>query len=309
MKVLAAAAVSAALAAAVPSSASMAEHQAVLVAGSNTYGNYRHQADVCHAYQLLVKNGMPKENIITLFYDDIAHNEENPFPGKILYVGWRERERERSEIREGRGRRETHSLSTQRSLRDSNKPTGPGEPGKDVYAGCVPDYSGNNVKPETFLAVLTGNATSLPCKDGEGDATSSAACTGRVLQAKSDSDVFVNFADHGAPGLIAFPQTGWRSSVLKSKDLFAAMQTMNEKKMYRNLVFYLEACESGSMFEDYDDELKKMNVFATTAANGEESSWGTYCSPVDRVDDKSLGTCLGVSGAPLSICTILYLSA
>ncbi|VVA38348.1 PREDICTED: vacuolar-processing enzyme, partial [Prunus dulcis] len=28
---------------------------AVLVAGSSGYGNYRHQADVCHAYQLLKK--------------------------------------------------------------------------------------------------------------------------------------------------------------------------------------------------------------------------------------------------------------
>ena len=25
-------------------------HWVVLVAGSNGYGNYRHQADVCHAY-------------------------------------------------------------------------------------------------------------------------------------------------------------------------------------------------------------------------------------------------------------------
>lgn len=29
-----------------------AEHFAVLVAGSNGYWNYRHQADICHAYQV-----------------------------------------------------------------------------------------------------------------------------------------------------------------------------------------------------------------------------------------------------------------
>ena len=28
-----------------------ADHYAVLVAGSHTYGNYRHHADVAHAYQ------------------------------------------------------------------------------------------------------------------------------------------------------------------------------------------------------------------------------------------------------------------
>jgi glycosylphosphatidylinositol transamidase (GPIT) subunit GPI8 len=29
------------------------DHWAVIVAGSNTYANYRHQADACHAYQVI----------------------------------------------------------------------------------------------------------------------------------------------------------------------------------------------------------------------------------------------------------------
>jgi legumain len=57
------------------------DHWAVLVAGSSGYGNYRHQADICHAYQILIKNGMKAENIITFAFDDIANNSENPFPG------------------------------------------------------------------------------------------------------------------------------------------------------------------------------------------------------------------------------------
>lgn len=39
--------------------------------------------------------------------------------------------------------------------------------------------------------------------------------------------------------------------------------------------------------------LKKLNAFATTAANSYESSWGTYCPPYDVVNGTSLGTCLG----------------
>lgn len=39
--------------------------------------------------------------------------------------------------------------------------------------------------------------------------------------------------------------------------------------------------------------LRKINAFATTAANGVESSWGTYCPPSDQVNGKELGTCLG----------------
>ena len=35
------------------------DNWAVLVAGSSRFWNYRHQADVCHAYQVLRKNGFP----------------------------------------------------------------------------------------------------------------------------------------------------------------------------------------------------------------------------------------------------------
>jgi legumain len=50
------------------------DHWAVLVAGSNGFWNYRHQADICHAYQVLVKNGFPADNIILMAYDDIAND-------------------------------------------------------------------------------------------------------------------------------------------------------------------------------------------------------------------------------------------
>jgi len=61
--------------------------------------------------------------------------------------------------------------------------------------------------------------------------------------------------------------------------------------MYSKLVFYLEACESGSMFAGQLDP--SLGIYATTAANAVESSWGTYCPPDDKVDGKSLNSCLG----------------
>ena len=57
----------------------------VLVAGSNGYFNYRHQADVCHAYQIVSKHGIPDENIIVMMYDDIANNKENPMKGQVIF--------------------------------------------------------------------------------------------------------------------------------------------------------------------------------------------------------------------------------
>ena len=34
------------------------------------------------------------------------------------------------------------------------------------------------------------------------------------------------------------------------------------------------------------------NVYATTAANSKESSWAAYCSPQDKVQGKTIGSCL-----------------
>lgn len=48
---------------------------AVLVAGSNTWGNYRHQADVLHSLHILRQNGFSQEQVILLHYDDIAYAE------------------------------------------------------------------------------------------------------------------------------------------------------------------------------------------------------------------------------------------
>jgi legumain len=56
------------------------------------------------------------------------------------------------------------------------------------------------------------------------------------------------------------------------------------------MVIYIEACESGSMFEKLDDNI---NVYAVTASNADESSWGTYCPPDDMVKGVEINSCLG----------------
>jgi legumain len=234
--------ISAALAlapAVVETPASQTDHWAVLIAGSAGYGNYRHQADVCHAYQIVAKAGIPKEQIIVLAEDDIANSPENPFPGQLF-----------------------------------NKPTDSSTPGVDVYAGCNIDYSGMDVTPENFVNVLTGQSQAM---QGVG--------SGKVLKSNSNSRVFVNFVDHGGVNIIGFPRTTMHAS-----DLVAALQKMHDTQMYKELVFYLEACESGSMFATLPTDIQ---IYATTAANAKESSWGTYCPPDDMVNGKSLNSCLG----------------
>jgi len=211
---------------------------AVLVAGSDTWSNYRHQADIFHHYHILVDRGVKPENIIVFAVDDIANNRRNPFPGKVF-----------------------------------NAPNG-----KDVYEGVVIDYFGNDVTPENFLAVLTGDADAVSAKDKR--------TTGKVLTSTQEDNVFIFFSDHGSDNLIAFP-----SKYLYSDELISALLTMHEKGMYKELVFYLEACYSGSMFENLLPT--NISIYATTAANSRESSYAEYCSSDAKVNGTLIGSCLG----------------
>lgn len=208
-------------------SAAPRHHFAVLVAGSKDFWNYRHQADVCHAYHIAVRSGIPEENIIVMAYDDIADNPNNPFPGQIF-----------------------------------NKKDGP-----NVYEGCQIDYRGKEVNPQNFLNVLQGNAT------------------GRNIETDENSKIFLYFSDHGSPGLIAFPE-----EELHADELDTTIRDLHAKNAYGKILIYIEACESGSMFDKIltDD----LNVFATTAANPTQPSFGAYCRPFDTVNGTSIGSCL-----------------
>ena len=151
----------------------------------------------------------------------------------------------------------------------------PTSPGIDVYKGVVIDYRKENVDPKLFLEVLKGNKEAVK---GKG--------TGRVLESTKDDNVFIFFSDHGAPGLIAFP-----SDDLYANDLISTLQYMFDNQKYNKLVFYLEACESGSMFKNILPT--NINVYATTASNELESSWATYCGSNAVVNRIRLSTCLG----------------
>ncbi|KAI0239224.1 Legumain [Lamellibrachia satsuma] len=140
------------------------KHWALIVAGSHQYKNYRHHANVCHAYHIMKKNGIPEERIVLMMYDDVAYDPKNPYPGKLF-----------------------------------NHPTGP-----DVYAGVKIDYR----------------------------------------------------------------------EKLYADDLNAALVLMHSEKKYKEMVFYLEACHSGSMFQGYLP--LDIKVYAVTAAKPEESAYLCY---------------------------------
>ncbi|KAH0787336.1 Clan CD, family C13, asparaginyl endopeptidase-like cysteine peptidase [Histomonas meleagridis] len=58
---------------------------AVLFAGSKSWANYRHQADICTFYKSLLNRGFSKSEITLMMYDDLATSTYNPFSGQIFH--------------------------------------------------------------------------------------------------------------------------------------------------------------------------------------------------------------------------------
>lgn len=58
---------------------------ALLVAGSDGWSNYRHQADVLAQYQRLQAGGVPADHIIVVSANDLTRNRQNPNPGSVPY--------------------------------------------------------------------------------------------------------------------------------------------------------------------------------------------------------------------------------
>ena len=105
------------------------DHWGIIVAGSTGFGNYRHQADACHAYQILKKAGIPEDQIIHFNYDDVADSryQHSDHKGKLF-----------------------------------NKPTKAGVECEDVYAGCNIDFRGRTATAANLLSVMKGD----PVADG-----------------------------------------------------------------------------------------------------------------------------------------------
>jgi len=139
--------------------------------------------------------------------------------------------------------------------------------GQDVYAGCELDYTGDAVTPENFAGVLLGNAT------------------GRVLESTSDDNVFVFYVDHGAPGFIEFPN----DEVMHAQQFQQVLTEMKKKKLFKNLLIYIEACESGSLMEGFS----LSNVYAVTAVGPTVPSLGTYCGYEASINGTQINSCLG----------------
>lgn len=144
--------------------------------------------------------------------------------------------------------------------------------------GCFEhvDYTDDNINKEVFLAILSGDAAKVTEKTGIENP--------KVLAAGPEDTVFTYFIDHGGDDIIVVGDY-----YVHSKDLMNAFQTAYEKKIYGKWVWFMEACHSGSMFQNLPDN---WNIFVMSSADAHHDAWMTNCSPDDVVAGKALNTCL-----------------
>jgi len=135
--------------------------------------------------------------------------------------------------------------------------------GMNVYKGVPRDYVGEEVNKDTFKRVLLGKS---PLRNVQHNSKAKR----KVLNSTKDDNVFVYYSDHGAKGLLkmAYGDPLW------ADELIDTLAEMRIRGRFKNLVFYLEACESGSMFERLLNT--EMGVYAMTAASPNEPSYAQY---------------------------------
>ena len=129
----------------------------------------------------------------------------------------------------------------------------PKAPGKDYSKGCVEhiDYESEDMSGAVMLAIMRGDVEELKKLTKKENP--------RALHSTAEDNIMLYFTSHGGPGEILVGET-----VVEEKDLISTIQYMHDNKMYKNFLFLMEACYSGSMFTNLP---KGLNVYAITAAD------------------------------------------
>lgn len=127
----------------------------------------------------------------------------------------------------------------------------------NVYPGSSAiNVKGLDVNPQAFYDSITGVPTT------------------------KDDYAFIYYDNHGSYGHLGTPA----GEMIYVDDLMATFKKASESKLYKKLLFIIEACFSGSIGE-YLEETTLTDIALITAANSDESSYAA-------VYDEELGTYL-----------------
>lgn len=105
----------------------------------------------------------------------------------------------------------------------------------DLFDSSVQvDYRGEEVTVENVLRVISGRHL-------EGTPKS------KRLDSTVNSNVLMYFSGHGGDGFLKFRDT----STMSSPDIAAAVAQMKQKGRFRELLFVVDTCQAGTLFEDF----------------------------------------------------------
>ncbi len=126
------------------------------------------------------------------------------------------------------------------------------ENGTNVYDKAAIDYDIKDLSPSDLKDILSGNKTER---------------LQQVLSPDADDNVFVFWSGHGSYGSLPWREDGLSMSAY---DISEMLSSLSKEKKYRQMLFAIEACYSGSI-----GEICKgiPGLLLITAANSNEPSW------------------------------------
>ena len=156
----------------------------------------------------------------------------------------------------------------------------PKGPGWDHAAKCKDhiDYPSKFITPQIVLAILSQDEEKVKELTGMENP--------KVFHTTEKDTLFIYYSDHGYEGGV-----GCGSDRITTEQMQGALKTLHEKKAYSQLASFLEACESGSVFDTLPSNL---NIYAFTSANATEPAWCEHCPPDDVVNGESIGVCMSM---------------
>ena len=140
------------------------------------------------------------------------------------------------------------------------------------------DYTIDHISPKVVLAIIAQDEEKVKELTGLENP--------KVFHTTEEDTILIYYSDHGYEGGV-----GCGGSTIKAEEIQETLKTLHDNKKYDKLAFFLEACESGSVFDTLPDNL---NIYAFTSANRTEDAWCEYCPPEDVVNGESFYVCLSM---------------
>ena len=140
------------------------------------------------------------------------------------------------------------------------------------------DYTSKHISAEVVIALITQDEEKVKELTGLENP--------KVFHTTEKDTIFIYYSDHGYEGGV-----GCGSGRLTTEQIQDALKTLHANKGYDKLAFFLEACESGSVFDTLPDNL---DIYAFTSANRTEPAWCEHCPPDDVVNGKNIGVCMSM---------------